>query len=38
LAGSIKVVLDRLLKVTTQGSTELNLPSTPLRHREVATG
>jgi predicted PurR-regulated permease PerM len=38
LAGSIKVVLDRLLKVTTQGSTELDLPSIPLRHREVATG
>lgn len=37
LAGSIKVILDRLLKVTTEGQTDLNLPSTPLRHREVAS-
>lgn len=38
LAGSIKVILDRLLKVTTEGQTELNLPSVPLRHKEAVAG
>jgi predicted PurR-regulated permease PerM len=37
LAGSIKVILDRLLKVTTEGQANLGLPATPLRHREVAS-
>jgi len=36
LAGSIKVVLDRLLKVTSSThSGDLNLPATPIRHRAV---
>lgn len=37
LAGSIKVILERLLKVTSSGhSGDLNLPVTPLRHRTAA--
>jgi len=37
IAGAVKVVLDRLLRITSAPQTELNLPSVPLRHREVAS-
>lgn len=37
LAGSAKVILDRLLRVTSSSSEHLHLPSVPLRHRERAT-
>ena len=33
LAGSVKVVLDRLIRVTSGTSEAVRLPSTPLRHR-----
>ena len=33
LAGSVKVILDRLIRVTSTSSEGLHLPSTPLRHR-----
>lgn len=33
LAGSVKVILDRLIRVTSVSQEGLNLPSTPLRHR-----
>lgn len=33
LAGAVKVVLDRLLRVTSFGNEGLNLPSIPARHR-----
>jgi predicted PurR-regulated permease PerM len=36
VAGCVKVIFDRLLKVTNQESTELILPEKPLRHREQA--
>ena len=36
LAGSVKVILDRLLKLTSTSAEELNLPVVPLRHRGVA--
>ncbi len=36
VAGCVKVLLDRLLKVTNQVSVELTLPERPLRHREEA--
>jgi len=32
-AGSVKVILDRLLKLTSTSTEELNLPVVPLRHR-----
>lgn len=32
-AGSVKVILDRLLEITSKGAEQLNLPSVPLRHR-----
>jgi predicted PurR-regulated permease PerM len=35
LAGSVKVILDRLLKVTSTSSEGLNLPVVPLRHRSA---
>lgn len=35
IAGAVKVVLDRLIRITSAPQTELNLPSVPLRHREV---
>lgn len=35
LAGSIKVVLDRLINVTSTGPDTLHLPSVPLRHRST---
>jgi predicted PurR-regulated permease PerM len=33
LAGSVKVILDRLIKLTSTSAEELNLPVVPLRHR-----
>jgi predicted PurR-regulated permease PerM len=36
VAGSVKVLFDRLLKVTNQVTVELALPEKPLRHREEA--
>jgi len=33
IAGSVKVILDRLLKFTTKPTEDLRLPSVPLRHR-----
>ena len=36
VAGCVKVLFDRLLKVTNQVTTELTLPEKPLRHREEA--
>lgn len=33
LAGSVKVILDRLLHFTTRPSDDLNLPAVPVRHR-----
>jgi predicted PurR-regulated permease PerM len=33
LAGSVKVILDRILKVTSTSTEGLNLPAVPLRHR-----
>lgn len=38
LAGSLKVILDRLLKVTSTSVEELNLPPIPLRHRTAPSG
>ncbi len=38
LAGSLKVILDRLLKVTSTSVEQLSLPPTPLRHRVAASG
>ncbi len=34
LAGAVKVVLDRLIKITSYSSESLVLPAVPLRHRE----
>ena len=34
-AGSVKVILDRLLKLTSTSAEELNLPVVPLRHRSA---
>lgn len=36
LAGTIKVILERLLKVTSTAHEDLNLPAVPLRHRTAA--
>lgn len=36
VAGSIKVILDRLLKITSTSGERLDLPVVPLRHRETA--
>jgi predicted PurR-regulated permease PerM len=36
VAGCVKVIFDRLLKVTNQVNVELTLPEKPLRHREEA--
>ena len=36
VAGCVKVIMDRLLKVTNQVTVELSLPEKPLRHREEA--
>lgn len=33
LAGSVKVILDRLLQISIKGPEHLNLPAIPLRHR-----
>ena len=38
VAGSIKVILDRLLAVTNKTERELILPELPLRHRDDVTG
>lgn len=38
LAGSIKVILDRLLRVTSTSAEELNLPTVPLRHKAIPAG
>lgn len=35
LAGAVKVVLDRLIRVTSASSDALDLPAVPLRHRAV---
>lgn len=37
VAGCVKVIFDRLLKVTNTVTVELTLPEKPLRHREEAT-
>ncbi len=37
LAGSIKVILDRLIKVTSVTGDSLTLPAVPLRHRNIAS-
>lgn len=37
LAGSVKVILDRLIRVTSVSQEGLHLPSVPLRHRRTAT-
>jgi predicted PurR-regulated permease PerM len=37
LAGSIKVILDRIIKVTSVPSNQLALPAVPLRHRNSAS-
>jgi predicted PurR-regulated permease PerM len=34
-AGAVKVILDRILKVTSTSSEQLDLPPVPLRHRTV---
>lgn len=36
VAGSLKVVLDRLMRITTDSSDQLQLPSVPLRHRSAS--
>jgi len=38
LAGSVKVILDRLIRVTSGSQDALRLPSVPLRHRTTAGG
>lgn len=38
LAGSAKVILDRLLRITSQSSETLALPAVPLRHRSASGG
>ncbi len=35
VAGAVKVILDRLIKVTSSGQESLDLPTVPLRHRPV---
>jgi predicted PurR-regulated permease PerM len=35
LAGSAKVILDRIIRITSSGTGDLGLPAIPLRHREV---
>jgi predicted PurR-regulated permease PerM len=37
LAGAVKVVLDRVLRVTSTTGDKLDLPSVPIRHRTVET-
>lgn len=37
-AGSVKVILDRLIRVTSTTGEQLNLPSVPMRHRANGTG
>ncbi len=37
LAGSVKIILDRLLKITSVTGDNLALPSVPLRHRSAST-
>jgi predicted PurR-regulated permease PerM len=38
LAGSVKVILDRLIRVTSSSNEGLGLPAIPLRHRSSPTG
>ena len=38
LAGSVKVILDRLIRVTSAGQEVLSLPTVPLRHRTTPSG
>jgi predicted PurR-regulated permease PerM len=38
LAGSVKVILDRLIRITSTSNEGLGLPSVPLRHRTTASG
>ncbi|HZH97634.1 MAG TPA: AI-2E family transporter [Fimbriimonadaceae bacterium] len=35
VAGSVKVILDRLLRITSDGQVELDLPVLPMRHRSA---
>ncbi len=35
LAGAVKVMLDRLIRVTSSSADALDLPAVPLRHRAV---
>lgn len=37
LAGAVKIILDRIIRVTSSPGEEITLPSTPLRHRGTAT-
>jgi predicted PurR-regulated permease PerM len=38
LAGSVKVILDRLIRITSGSQDALRLPSVPLRHRTTTVG
>ena len=38
LAGSVKVILDRLIRITSAGQEVLSLPTVPLRHRTSSSG
>jgi predicted PurR-regulated permease PerM len=38
LAGSVKVILDRLIRITSTSTEGLGLPAVPLRHRTTASG
>jgi len=38
LAGSVKVILDRLIRITSGSQEGLHLPSVPIRHRTTPTG
>ena len=37
LAGSVKVILDRLIRITSANQEVLSLPSIPIRHRSTTT-
>lgn len=38
LAGSVKIILDRLLRVTSTTGEQLDLPTVPIRHRAASAG
>jgi predicted PurR-regulated permease PerM len=38
LAGSVKVILDRLIRITSASQDVLTLPTVPLRHRSTPSG